>query len=488
MEKDFYEKLLAGQLVVASKVLNESKSYLSDTFESFASICDLEHDLVAVTPSGIKKDQLDSSQIVIYKLSTGELIHGKRDVGEEVNFHISLYKKFPQMHSIFRVYSENSLALSNSTVVTKQFVEKGNDDTTDFWNGEFTYLSSILNGIEVTTKGFIVLPKKGVLIWNDNAFRLTMDIDKIENFCKVLYSDAVIDSDSYLNTYLSILKQYGVEATTISKPCGGCTVTPDEQQIVNFELLCYFDKICRQNNIKYSLTGGTLLGAIRQGGFIPWDDDADVFLARPEYEKLVAAFPDDNRFILLNSKKDTTFPYVYSRLIDTKSLITLSPNTLSAGRGLFLDVCVVDGLPKNKLRRLFHIRKMRLFFSCRRATIHSKDSPAYKKRGVFYKLAWNLILIFTRTQAWNRRINRNISKFPFDKSEYVGNFTSQYGIKEMLHRSCFDDYIDVPFENHNFMICAGYEEYLKNIYKDYFALPKKDKRKGHHENNCIWVN
>ena len=81
-----------------------------------------------------------------------------------------------------------------------------------------------------------------------------------------------------------------------------------------------------------------------------------------------------------------------------------------------------------------------------------------------------------------------MSKYQFDTSDYVGNFASQYGRKELLRRSVFDSYIDIPFEEYKFMACAGYEEYLVNIYgKKYMELPSPNKRKRTHPNTADWI-
>lgn len=267
----------------------------------------------------------------------------------------------------------------------------------------------------------------------------------------------------------------------------GLFVTIKEARAINIALLRIFDTFCREHSIHYSLTGGTLLGAIRHGGFIPWDDDVDVFMTRPEYEKLLNTFQDTDRYTLMNRQKDKTYNYVFSRLIDTRTFISQAKGTASAGYGLFLDICVVDGLPKNAVLRNLHIKYMKILRVFRGTTI---NSPKIRKKGSFkhLKLFFKKISAkFTTTDFWNKRIERAMKRYPWDASDFVGNFTSQYGTKEILHRSCFDSYIDVSFEDGLFMVCAGYQEYLSNIYGDYLSLPPKNKRKGHHQGIIFWI-
>lgn len=84
-------------------------------------------------------------------------------------------------------------------------------------------------------------------------------------------------------------------------------MTSDEEKEVRFNILKYIDQTCRENNIKYSLTGGTLLGAVRHGGFIPWDDDIDVFMTRNEYKKFEKLLKMENRYLWLTNKKDSNY-------------------------------------------------------------------------------------------------------------------------------------------------------------------------------------
>ena len=203
-------------------------------------------------------------------------------------------------------------------------------------------------------------------------------------------------------------------------------------------MLCYFDRICRENNIRYSLTGGTLLGAVRHKGFIPWDDDVDVFLT-------------------------------------------------NEGKGLFLDVCVVDGLPDSRALQEAHMRFMRFCFRARRTVIIiDKERDDYKNVSLPKKLLKNFLVARTDKQFWLRVIEKNMKKYPFNGGKYVGNFTSQYGSKERMHRSSFASYQEMEFEGRSFMVIGGWEEYLTNIYGDYMQLPPEEQRRGHHDGVVYW--
>lgn len=263
-------------------------------------------------------------------------------------------------------------------------------------------------------------------------------------------------------------------------------LTDLEQRQIRFELLCYFDEMCRKNNIHYSLTGGTLLGAVRHKGFIPWDDDVDVFLTRPEFEKLDAIFPDDQRFIWQSRNKKPKYEYVFGRLIDTKTVILDAGGMPSEGNGIFLDVCVVDGVPDQVLLRKWHIFLMKLIYKGRRSVIYDISQTEYFEKGIVTRLAKTFIRKATSLEFWQCLMEREMKRYPFERGEFVGNFTSQYGGRELMHRSSWDSYVELEFEGRKFEACIGWNEYLKNIYGDYMQFPPEDKRKGHHIGTVYW--
>lgn len=263
-------------------------------------------------------------------------------------------------------------------------------------------------------------------------------------------------------------------------------LTDAEQRQINFELLCYFDEMCRKNHIHYSLTGGTLLGAVRHKGFIPWDDDVDVFLVRPEFEKLDTIFPEHHRFIWKSRSKEPGYEYVFGRLIDTKTVILDAGGMPSEGNGLFLDVCVVDGVPDQKMLRKWHIFLMKLIYRGRRSVVYDVHQTEYFEKGALIRGIKSFLRKTTSLEFWQRLMEKEMKRYPFDGGKFVGNFTSQYGARELMHRSSWDSYVELEFEGRRFEACVGWEEYLKNIYGDYMQLPPKDKQKGHHIGVVYW--
>ena len=256
---------------------------------------------------------------------------------------------------------------------------------------------------------------------------------------------------------------------------------------INLDLLLYFDEICRKNHIRYSLTGGTLLGAVRHGGFIPWDDDVDVFMTRPEFDRLDKVFPREGRFVWQSRSRIPRYEYVYGRVMDSRTIIMEAGGLPSEGKGVFLDVCVVDGLPDNKLLRKAHITYMKYLYKGRRAVITDSSQADYYEKGLAHRIIKDTLNRTTDLEFWQKRMEKAMKRYPFDGGRYVGNFCSQYGAREMLHRKAFSSYQEMTFEGHSFMVCRGWEEYLKNIYGNYMQLPPPEKRVSNHGGDSVWL-
>lgn len=266
-------------------------------------------------------------------------------------------------------------------------------------------------------------------------------------------------------------------------------MTSEEEKEVRLDILKYIDQICRENNIKYSLTGGTLLGAIRHGGFIPWDDDIDVFMTRDEYKKFEELLKTERKYLWLTNKKDSNYFLTYGRLIDKNTLIEDEGIDNIVGYGVFVDVCVVDGLPNNNLLRKMHYLKMRFLYRSRRCAAYSHEQYIPKNRAK--RIVKSIYQNWCRkigVAKWVKWLDRTAQKYSFNEGKYVGNLMSQYGGKEIMHKSSFDDYIEMPFEGINFMVIKGWKEYLTNIYGNYMQLPPVEKRKGHHTGKAYWIN
>lgn len=452
---------------------------------------------------------LAEENFIAVSLEDGTVISGNGTPPMDMYMHLAMYRKYPQIGSIAHVYPTKTMNLAqtgkeipvlgkyhamyfkHAIRCTRPIAEKEALGKT-YAEASAEVVLDELQKDEVLPFGALLLNQDGALVWHELPLKTIDYANYLEKTAEAAWNTLIVAGDACKPMPEDLAARFFEEKQAQLlpvEPCGvpGTKVTDQQARSVNLEMLRYFDRVCRENGVKYSLTGGTLLGAVRHGGVIPWDDDVDVFLTRPEFEKLSAVFPEGGRFEFITYQKDPNFNYVFGRLIDNWTLIEYSPNTAGAGKGLFLDVCIVDGLPDDAKERNRHMRYMRLLVRFRRAVIQNPNRKSYKSKGPVFVMAKKLLRKCTDIHFWNKRINKAMQKYPFDGGKYVGNFTSQYGNKELLHASVFSKYYDVKFEDMTCMICAGYHEYLTNIYKDYMQLPPVNKRKSHHNSNAVWV-
>ena len=481
------EEMLRGQVAVANQLLSEQNVSGSVT------IIDREENRLVFCPVGVAFKGCNMAAI---PMDSEEL-----DVPgypADLRLHLALYRQYPQSACAVHAYPRKASAYADAgkkiEVYGKRFAERfpGAVECVET-GGSAEELGEALRALpcaeDMAAEGAALIHHDGALIWGTTAINALERTADLEALAEASAAVEELGNAEPLPREL-VRKVYEARRAAEKSSSQGrpdLPVTEEQRKKINMELLIYFDHVCRANDIHYSVTGGTLLGAVRHGGLIPWDDDVDVFMPRPEYEKLAAVFPDGERFVYMDQSKDPDYNFPYARILDTRTYISESPGSRNAGAGLFLDICPVDGLPKNPLLRKIHMKHMRLLVRFRRATMFNPNAVPFKKRGPLFRLMKLMVRKMTTHHFWNRRMDKVMKRYPFDRSGYVGNFSSQYGDRELLKRSDFDSYFDISIEGLHFMACRGYEEYLKNIYGAYMEMPPIENRKGHHVYTAYWI-
>ena len=246
-----------------------------------------------------------------------------------------------------------------------------------------------------------------------------------------------------------------------------------------FNMLVKFDEFCNKHNLEYSLCGGTLLGAIRHKGFIPWDDDIDVVMPRPDYERfkvLVNKYPLGDNLVF-----DTTFEGYVQKIVDKSTY--LKTRYSSVDKHLWMDVFPIDSLPDNKAdaeRRL--VTGMIIKKITARADTQLGEGKT-KLRAVA-KIPVILPLQIIGTKRFAKFLGDFSKKYKYKNSYYVGAVSSSCGKGELLVRHEFDKKINVEFNGKKFKAMSCYDTYLKNMYGDYMKLPENYERLGHQLKKC----
>ena len=248
-------------------------------------------------------------------------------------------------------------------------------------------------------------------------------------------------------------------------------------QLIELEMLIEVDRICRKNNIKYSLDGGTLLGAIRHKGFIPWDDDLDVMFTHVEYEKFYKACKDDldsNRFFFQDFRTDDNYRWGYGKLrrLNTE-YIKRGQEKLKQKRGVCIDIFDYQNLSDEKKTRSRYKKKMFLLRKIMYAGV-GKD----EEKNLFFKAIYNLLNCISIKWVQETRL-KEVNKYnEIDSKKMSCEMFPTPSKKDGVDRKIFENYIDVEFEGMQFMAVREYDMYLRISYGDYMQLPPPEKRKG----------
>ncbi len=267
-------------------------------------------------------------------------------------------------------------------------------------------------------------------------------------------------------------------------------VTLEEQKKIELDMLKYIKKICDKNNLRYYLAGGTLLGAIRHQGFIPWDDDIDILMPRPDYDKFAEIMKKEKgRYLLLTQDQDDYY-YVFNKMVDTKTTLKEYWMNPIKNMGVYLDVFPLDGFPESEEE--YNIHADNLLDEYHDFTNSRKDGykmSNYRWKRIVKRFVKYPLYLMKKNISWKKRqlnLIDSMKKYKYEDSKNVAFILSAYKKKEILNKKIYDDIILVQFEDEKFNAPSGYDDYLKALYGNYMELPPVEKRKTHHFFDAYW--
>lgn len=270
-------------------------------------------------------------------------------------------------------------------------------------------------------------------------------------------------------------------------------MTIKEVQQVSLDILRDVHNFCVKNRIKYTLQGGTLIGAVRHKGFIPWDDDVDIAMPRPDYDRFIRTYTSEKGYKVFSRELDDCGDvYIaFSRICDlNKSFVDDSSAPFaSMGKGVWIDVFPLDGVENSVKRCKLRISVMKVLWHVGTIKRLSRGNlKETKSKTEKIKLFCRKVLApFMSYKAIDKHISM-CKAIKWEDSTYYSNLAFLgYGIRERHHKHVFDETILVPFEQDNFYIMKGYDEALREKYGDYMQLPPKEKQvRGHDINKYYW--
>lgn len=245
----------------------------------------------------------------------------------------------------------------------------------------------------------------------------------------------------------------------------------EKHQAVLYEILQEFDEVCRKHNISYMLFAGSALGAVRHGGFIPWDDDLDVVMLRPEYERFlaVAAQELDREKYYVQKEFLDHWPMFFSKLRknNTACLERYIPRDPQMHQGVYLDIFPCDNLADGKFMR-------KLQFYCSKVVIaKSLDRRGYLTDSLKKKLFMAFCRLLPRKLFWRLAVRRDDNDSACVHTFFGG--ASKYD-RNVYPRKWFTETVRVPFRDGQFPVSAHYDEMLTAIYGDYMTPPPESER------------
>ena len=261
-------------------------------------------------------------------------------------------------------------------------------------------------------------------------------------------------------------------------------------QLAELEILKEFIRICKELNLKYFLDSGTLLGCIRHGGFIPWDDDIDVNMPREDYEMFLekgqALLKD--KYFLQNYKTDKEFTQPFAKIRNSETTFIESPvKNLNINHGIYIDIFPYDGYkPEKKIRNFINSKKYTMY----NIQISKKYAIQKKEENIKTKVLYFISNLFYGRRTTTKLLNKKekiAKKHKYEENEYVCTYCypgtppeRNYMLKEYFGNGTIK-----MFEGIEVTVPENYDAFLKRLYGDYMKLPPEEKRVSHHYNEVI---
>ena len=250
------------------------------------------------------------------------------------------------------------------------------------------------------------------------------------------------------------------------------------------DILREVKRICNNNNINYFLIGGTLIGAIRHKGYIPWDDDIDIGMIREDYEKFLNICKEqlNPQFKLSTWENETDYPNVYAKIkIKGTTYIERMTQYTKQDKEIFIDVFPFDNSPQSSVIAKLHGGRIAFY----RRLLAIKCGVDFSGNSSLLKRSINSLLklicsFFSRSHLYEKN-NALCKLYNKTDTKYVVNACGSYSyMTERVPKELFNSLISTKFECYYFNVPKEYDRYLKHVYGNYMELPPENLRNSRH--------
>ena len=266
-------------------------------------------------------------------------------------------------------------------------------------------------------------------------------------------------------------------------------VTFEESRKIQLDILLYFDAFCKQNGLQYSLGEGSLIGAVRHKGFIPWDDDIDLLMPRKDYDRFRKIYNGKYRLITLKTEKQ--WWSCYSRLTDERTIVEWNKSK-GIYHGLWIAILPIDNFPDDPhewqrisprigfwktIGYMKRAQKQNSLFQYDKNTSFFRNTKEITKR-LFLKSVPNRVI--------GRKLESLITKFNNTQTKNKGSMACVWHAPWVFPASVFSSYVEMDFEGYKLPVIKDYDVYLRCQYGDYMQLPPVEERIPKHNYKAYW--
>lgn len=238
----------------------------------------------------------------------------------------------------------------------------------------------------------------------------------------------------------------------------------EEMKKIQLELLEYFHQTCTKLGLRHYLCGGTLLGAVRHQGYIPWDDDIDVLMPVPDYLQFLSSFQETETYSFQNSETCMS-PYMFTRLVHKGTVLEEENYPYISRTGINIDIFPVSGFPTD-----------------------SNEVTLFSKELIQHRASWDefwysfdnrksLSVEYSKLAEETKEL---MTRYDFETSQTVGYIVTAKLDRELMPRTCFSSSLELSFEGKQYPVFNGYKTYLENLYGDYMSLPPVSQQVSKH--------
>ena len=256
-------------------------------------------------------------------------------------------------------------------------------------------------------------------------------------------------------------------------------------QLKELESLIYFDNFCRRNELRYYLLGGCVIGAVRHGGFIPWDDDIDLIMPRRDYTRMLRLWKeqegDSGRYLMLTTDGEKVFTgNCFATMVDTSAtMVKENQKDIDVPHGIVTDIFPMDGCPDGKLARYLQYYHAMLY-----SLYITEVVPVNHGKVVEFVGRMLLKLVPSRerrTKIWKKH-EKKMSRYSFNTHEWCTELCAgPHYMQNKYPRDAFKSAEYHDFEGLSMPLPKGWDVYLRTAFGDYMELPPEDKQIPHHD-------